>query len=221
MLNSESNSPCIKDKREKVKKTISVLQLRFGTTTKKDSPFYALISTLLSQRTKDETTDKVSKQLFLKYKTPDNFNKAPVKKIESLIKSIGFYKVKAQRIKEISNILITKFNSKVPNNFDDLVSLPGIGPKTANCVLFYGFGIPALAVDTHVHRISNRLGLVKTTKPEDTEKHLKTIISQKYWGWINYAMVSFGKEICRPIGPKCMECNLIKICNYKKQQEKK
>ncbi|MFA5031895.1 MAG: endonuclease III [bacterium] len=218
MSNLESINP---DKREKVKKIISTLQLRYGTTTRRDSPFYILISTLLSQRTKDETTDKVSTQLFLKYKTPDNFNKAPVKAIESLIKSIGFYRVKAQRIKEISNILITKFNSKVPNNFDDLVSLPGIGPKTANCVLFYGFGIPALAVDTHVHRISNRLGLVKTTKPEDTEKHLKPIIPQKYWGWINYALVSFGKEICRPIGPKCIGCNLTKICNYKKQQEKK
>lgn len=206
---------------EEIKKIIRTLQSRYGLDTKKENPFYVLIFTLLSQRTKDEITEKVTKHLFSKYKTPDNFNKTSVKEIESLIKSIGFYRVKAKHIKEISGILINKFNSKVPNNYEDLISLPGIGPKTANCVLFYGFGIPALAVDTHVHRISNRLGLVKTNKPEDTEKHLKSIISQKYWGWINYALVSFGKEICRPITPKCMGCKLHKICNYKKQQEKK
>lgn len=195
---------------------VSSLKTRYGPTIRRNNPYRVLISTLLSHRTKDEVTDKITDLLFSKYKTPEEFSSLPLKTIESLIKSIGFYKIKARWIKEDSKILIDKFNSRVPDNINDLTSLPGVGRKTANCVLTYGFGIPALAVDTHVHRISNRFGLVETKNPEDTEKQLTAIIPKKYWGWINYALVSFGKEICKPVSPKCGQCNLKNKCNYGK-----
>lgn len=197
---------------------VNILKARYGLSINKNNPYRVLISTLLSHRTKDELTDKVTDLLFSKYSTPREFSSLPVKKIESLIRGIGFYRTKARWIKKDSRILIDKFNSKVPGNFDDLISLPGVGRKTANCVLTYGFGIPALAVDTHVHRISNRLGLVKTKNPEDTEKQLTAIIPKQYWGWLNHTMVSFGKEICKPIGPKCKKCELSNKCKYHRNE---
>ena len=183
-------------------------------TTRPSNAFRILITTVLSQRTKDETTDKISSRLFSKYKTPQDFLSIPLKELEVLIKQSGFYRVKAGRIKEISKILIAKFNSKVPDTIEELLSLPGVGRKTANCVLAFAFGVPALPVDTHVHRISNRLGLVKTKMPEETERALQEIIPEKYWGWLNKALVAFGKEICKPIGQKCKICELKRVCKY-------
>lgn len=175
-------------------------------------PFFSLISTVMSHRTKDDVTYPAAKKLFEKFSTPAEMMKADVDEIEALIKGVGFYRVKAGRIKEISRILLEKYNGKVPNNIESLLELPGVGRKTANCVLAYAFSEDALAVDTHVHRISNRLGLVKTKEPEQTEIELKKIFPQKYWKYANHLFVKLGQNICRPISPKCEICVLNDMC---------
>lgn len=135
-------------------------------------PFSILIGTILSARTKDEATTKAVKILFSKYKNSKQLANAKTKDIEKIIKSIGFFRVKSKRIIEVAKIITTKYKGKVPNNLEELIKLPGVGRKTANCVLVYAFEKPAIPVDIHVHRISNRLGLVKTKNPEETEQEL-------------------------------------------------
>ena len=177
-------------------------------------PFKILIGTILSARTRDETTTNVIKMLFSRFKNPDELSRANLKEIKELIQKIGFYNVKAIRIKEVSKILVDKYNSKVPSNMEDLLTFPGVGRKTANCVLVYGFRKPAIPVDIHVHRISNRIGIVDTKKPEETEIVLQKSIDMKYWTAINETFVVFGQNICLPIKPKCGLCRLTKICKY-------
>src|SRR3989344_5294580 len=160
-------------------------------------PFNILIGTILSARTKDENTTKV-------------------RDVEKIIRSIGFYHVKAKRIIEVASIINTKFNGKVPDDLDTLITLPGVGRKTANCVLVYAFENPAIPVDVHVHRISNRLGLVDTKTPEETEFELMKKIPQRYWLEINDTFVMFGQNICKPISPMCNVCKIKKICKYYK-----
>ena len=196
----------------KVNLLLSFLKGKYGLNKRRYTPYKVLISTILSQRTKDEVTHAATKRLFSNYSTPADFKSLSTYEIESLIKPVGFYKVKAKWIKEISAILVDKFNSTVPNTLSELLSLPGVGRKTANCVLAYGFGIPALPVDTHVHRISNRLGIVKTNTPYETEQALMQIMPREYWGTLNTALVEFGKGICKPVKPKCKECELNKVC---------
>jgi endonuclease-3 len=179
-------------------------------------PFRVLIFTIISQRTRDEQTEVASERLLGVYPTVKDLANAPVPKIEKLIKIAGFYKNKARKIKEVCNILLEKYNGDVPEDFDNLMELPSVGRKTANCVLVFGFGKPAIPVDTHVHRISNRLGLVKTKKPEETEDRLTKILPKKYWLDINHMFVTFGKTICRPISPKCNECPVSDLCKYYK-----
>jgi|TARA_B100001964_G_C14249482_1_gene609142 endonuclease-3 len=176
------------------------------------SPFVVLISTILSQRTRDENTLKASNQLFSKYKTPKELATAPIEEIEKLIKPSGFYRVKSMRIKEVAEIIMKKYNNKVPDNIHDLLQLPGVGRKTANCVLVYGFRQKAIPVDIHVHRISNRLGLVKTKTPERTEEELCKIIPEEYWLELNEIFVKFGQQICRPLKPLCSECPISQDC---------
>lgn len=177
-------------------------------------PYKILIGTILSARTRDETTTNVIKMLFSKFKNPEELSRANLKEIKELIQKIGFYNVKAARIKEVSKILVEKYNSKVPPNLEDLLSFPGVGRKTANCVLVYGFKKPAIPVDVHVHRISNRIGIVNTKKPEDTEIVLQKSIDRKYWIAVNETFVVFGQNICLPIKPKCNVCRLTNICKY-------
>jgi endonuclease-3 len=179
---------------------------------KKQDPFKILISTILSARTRDENTRQATNALFSKYKTPDMIANADLSNLEELIQKAGFYRVKAKRLKEVSNIIVQKFNGRVPDNFEDLINLPGVGPKTANCVLVYAFKISAIPVDTHVHRISNRLQWVKTTKPEQTEEELKLKVPKDQWIRINRLFVRFGQEICLPNNPKCDECPITQIC---------
>lgn len=179
-----------------------------------DDPFKILIGTILSQRTKDEITSKVSKQLFDRFSTPLDLAKAPEKEVQKIIYQTGFYRVKTRRIKEVSQLILTNFKGKVPNDMTSLLSLPSVGRKTANCVLVYGFNIPAIPVDTHVHRISNRLNLVQTRTPEETEKRLMIIIDKKNWLEINDFFVRFGKTICKPINPNCFICTLRRYCAY-------
>lgn len=177
-------------------------------------PYKILIGTILSARTRDETTAQVIKTLFSQFKNPDEISRADLNLIKKLIQKIGFYNVKATRIKEVSKILVEKYNSKVPSNLEDLLTFPGVGRKTANCVLVYGFRKPAIPVDIHVHRISNRLGIVNTKKPEETEIDLQRSIDRKYWTGVNETFVTFGQNICLPIKPKCNLCHLTKICKY-------
>ena len=179
-------------------------------------PFSILIGTILSARTKDETTTKAVKALFLKYKNPKELANAKIKDVEKIIRSIGFFHVKSKRIVEVAKIIHTKYKDKVPEDLDTLVQLPGVGRKTANCVLVYAFEKPAIPVDIHVHRISNRLGLVDTKNPEETEQELMSKIDKKYWIDINDTFVMYGQNICKPISPMCNVCKIKKSCKYYK-----
>ena len=188
---------------------------------KKQDPFKILISTILSARTRDENTRQATISLFSRYKTPKEIAEADPINLEKLIFKAGFYRVKAQRIKEVSKIIAEDFDGVVPKNYKDLISLPGVGPKTANCVLVYAFKCPAIPVDTHVHRISNRLQWVKTMKPEQTEELLKSKIPKDQWIRINRLLVRFGQQICVPNNPKCEKCPIEKICPKDFTQELK
>lgn len=196
---------------------------------KKQDPYKILISTILSARTRDANTRMATEKLFANFKTPKSVSEADIEEIEQLVKCSGFYKVKAARIKEISKVLIEKYGGKVPNNYDDLIDLPGVGSKTANCVLVYAFKVPAIPVDTHVHRISNRLRWVTTKNPLQTEKALKDKIPKELWLKLNRLFVRFGQQICLPIRPKCEICILNNQCPkdfsmelaMKKKKEKK
>jgi len=182
----------------------------------RQKPFKVLISVILSQRTRDENTLIASKKLFSRFDTAKKLANADISEVKKLIKQSGFYNVKAKRIKEVSKILLEKYNGKVPHELNKLLKLPGVGRKTANCTLVYGFNIPAIPADTHVHRISNRLGIVKTKTPEQTEHELMRKIPRKYWININELFVKHGQTICSPIKPKCDKCPITKICDFKK-----
>jgi endonuclease-3 len=175
-------------------------------------PFKVLISTVLSQRTKDANTEKASSALFSRFKTPRELANADIGRIEKLIKASGFYKVKARRIKQISRIIIENFNGRVPRKMDELLSLPGVGRKTANCVLVFAYRQPAIPVDTHVHRISNRLGVVRTKTPEKTETELMKRIPKRYWIDLNELLVTHGQNTCLPRKPHCSICPIAEWC---------
>jgi endonuclease-3 len=178
-------------------------------------PYRVLISTILSQRTRDENTHRAVERLFGRFGNAEEIADADEKEIQELIKPSGFYRVKAKRIKEVSKIILEKYNGKVPNDLDALLSLPSVGRKTANCVLVFGFEESAIPVDTHVHRISNRLGLVNTKNVYETEKMLMKAVPKKYWNEINTLFVRFGQDICRPINPKCGECVIKHLCAHR------
>lgn len=178
----------------------------------KGDPYRVLIRTILSQRTRDENTDQAAEILFSKYHSIKEIAQAEVEDLEELIRPAGFYHVKARRIKEVSQILLDEYQGVVPDSVEELLTLPGVGRKTANCVLVYGFKKPAICVDVHVHRISNRIGLVDTKYPEQTEEGLKKIVPQKYWLEINDLMVQFGQTICKPISPLHEICPINEYC---------
>ncbi|MFW5986589.1 MAG: endonuclease III domain-containing protein [Methanohalophilus sp.] len=182
-------------------------------------PFYILISTVLSQRTRDEVTEVASRRLFDQYSIPVQMVEADIESIETLIRDVGFYRVKAGRIKAISRILIDEYDSQVPASMDELLKLPGVGRKTANCVLSYAFLEKAIAVDTHVHRISNRLGLVDTVTPEQTEIELQKKVPVSYWREINELLVQFGKKVCKPRSPACGVCAIEDLCAKKEKKK--
>lgn len=178
------------------------------------SPLSILIGTILSARTRDENTSAAVKVLFSRYRTARALASAKISDVERVIKKTGFYRIKARRIIRVASIIDSMYSGKVPRSMKELLSLPGVGRKTANCVLVYAFEEPAIPVDTHVHRISNRLGLVKTKKPEETEIVLMEKIPKKYWLRINDTFVMYGQNICKPISPMCSLCHIKKECNY-------
>ncbi len=176
-------------------------------------PFLVLISCLLSLRTKDEVTREASIRLFDLAKTPETMSKLSIDQIQGAIYPVGFYKTKSERIKQICLDLIEKYDSKVPDDIGELLELKGVGRKTANIVLTMGFNKLGVAVDTHVHRICNRLGYVCTKKPDDTEFELRKKLQKKYWITFNNLLVLHGKNICTPISPKCSICPIYQYCN--------
>lgn len=180
------------------------------------SPLSILIGTILSARTRDENTSAVVKKLFSKYRTSHALANAKLSDVEKIIKSTGFYHVKAKRIMEVASIIDSKYSGRVPETLEELLELPGVGRKTANCVLVYAFDKPAIPVDTHVHRISNRLGLVRTKTPEETEIELMQKIPKNHWIRINDTFVMYGQNICKPISPTCKVCQVKSECNYYK-----
>jgi len=186
--------------------SLSVTQ-KFG-----KNPFLVLVSCILSLRTKDTVSLPASVRLFQLAKTPKEILDLSIKQIERVIYPVGFYRNKAKNLHEISRSLIDCFDGKVPGNEKDLLSLKGVGRKTANLVLAEGFGVSAICVDTHVHRISNRLGLVATKTPEQTEKELCKILPKKYWGEFSSLLVQWGQNICVPISPFCSRCAIAKLC---------
>ena len=179
---------------------------------RKEDPYKVLVSCVLSLRTKDSVTEEATKRLFNKVNSPFKMVKLSTQQIEKLIYPVGFYRQKAKYIKELSKKIIKDFKGKVPSNLEDLLKLKGVGLKTANLVLGRSFGIPAICVDTHVHRIANRIGWVKTKSPKETEEKLKNIIPKNYWIRINSLLVAFGQRICLPASPFCSRCFVSKFC---------
>ena len=178
----------------------------------KRTPYQILITTLLSLRTKDEVTAEASRRLFKLADDPYKMVKLTEEKIAETIYPVGFYRNKAKRIQEISRILIDKYGGEVPDSLEELLKLPGVGRKTANLVVTLGYEKPGICVDTHVHRITNRWGYVKTKTPEETEMALRKKLPEKYWIDINNLLVTFGQNICKPVSPLCSQCPIEKFC---------
>jgi len=176
------------------------------------TPFRSLIRTVLSQRTRDENTDRASTRLFDEAKTPEAILALADERLMELIRPAGFYRVKARRLKEICQALIERHNGVVPEDFDEILALPGVGRKTANCVLVYGFDKDAIPVDTHVHRISNLIPLVNTRTPEETERELVKLIPKRYWKEVNEHFVRLGQTVCRSLKQECWRCPLHTLC---------
>lgn len=175
-------------------------------------PFLVLIACILSLRTNDKTTYPATIRMLKLGKTPKDFTKVKTEDLEKAIYPVGFYKNKAAQIIELSKTLVEKYNSKVPDEIDELVKFKGVGRKTANLVLSEGFNKPAICVDVHVHRIFNRLGYVKTKTPEETEMALRKKLPQKYWIEINSLLVTHGQNVCKPVKPMCGECPVNAYC---------
>ena len=178
----------------------------------KNKPYEFLFAVMLSAQCKDERVNIVTKTLYKKYPSLNSFSRAKVSELEKDIYSIGFYNNKAKNIIETANMLIEKYNGKVPSNFDDLISLKGVGRKTANVVLGSLYGVPSMAVDTHVNRISNRLFKLNLKDPDKLEEKLKQIVDKKDWVLWNTHIIAFGRDICKARNPRCDVCFLRKLC---------
>ncbi|MFA5114530.1 MAG: endonuclease III [Candidatus Omnitrophota bacterium] len=185
-----------------------------GVAEKKD-PYRVLVSCILSLRTKDKTTAEASSRLFEAADNPSRMLALKKSRISRLIYPVGFYRNKARYVRELSVQIIDDFYGRVPDNLEDLLQLKGVGRKTANLVLGLGYGIPAICVDTHVHRISNRLGWVRTGTPEDTEPALMKLLPRRYWIELNTLLVAFGQHICLPVSPLCSLCRVSGLCPKK------
>ena len=198
---------------KKIEKKISVYEEPVvSRLKKKKSPFLILVSTLLSLRTKDEVTEVAQKRLFKLADNPEKLLKLDVELIEKTIYPVGFYKRKAKNLLNVAKFLIEKYDGKVPDNLEKLLEIPGVGRKTANLVLTEGFNLPGICVDTHVHRIFNRIGYLKTKNADETERILREILPKKWWIPVNNILVVFGQNICKPISPFCSQCPIKEQC---------
>jgi len=202
----------------RIEKVLKILIQTYGTNPwnwhTRQTPFQILIGTVLSQRTRDEKTDEAAKALFSRYSSAEMLAAADVEEIARLIRPANYYNTKALRIKKISKIILEKHSGITPDTMYELMGLPGVGRKTAACVLLYGFKKHALPVDTHVHRISNRIGLINTQTAAESEEELWKVIPEEYIKFYNEIMVKHGQNICRPISPLCQECPIVLLCDY-------
>ncbi len=176
-------------------------------------PFKVLISTVLSARTLDGTTREAVERLFALADNPRDMAALGPERVERAIYPVGFYKTKARNIVELCNQLLERYDGRVPDRIEELVKLKGVGRKTANLVVTLGFGKPGICVDTHVHRISNRLGYVETKTPEQTERALRAKLPKRYWIEYNDLLVSLGQHVCRPLSPRCSDCPIESFCD--------
>jgi endonuclease-3 len=176
------------------------------------SPFIILVSTLLSLRTKDETTDQAMERLVKVATTPEGLLNLSNENLEKIIYPVGFYRNKARTLKNVSRIIIEKYHGEVPDNLDELLTIKGVGRKTANLVVTEAYGKPGICVDTHVHRISNRLGFISTKNPHQTEEVLRIVLPKKYWIRYNTLLVAFGRRTCQPVSPRCSQCPIAYLC---------
>ncbi len=212
---------------DKIEKILTLIEkevegsLPFGERVEEETkdPFLVLVSVILSARTKDETTEVVCKKLFKRVKKPQDLKRIGQTKLETILKPIGFYRQKANYLKKTAKILLEKYDGKVPDTFEELIKLPGVGRKTANLVLSLSFGKNTICVDTHVHRISNRLGLVKTKSPVETEMELMKVLPEKWWSRVNTIFVLYGKSVCTPLRPKCDICVVRSYCKFSKNRK--
>jgi endonuclease III len=177
-----------------------------------DDPFRILVGTILSARTQDATTAAACRRLFAVVQSPSDLRGLSVPAIAGLIYPVGFYRTKAAHLKQLPDVLDAKFGGRIPETIDALCTLPGVGRKTANLVVSVAFDKPGICVDIHVHRISNRLGLVRTTTPLATEMALRALLPRRYWKAWNRHLVSFGQTVCRPVNPRCGTCPLRAYC---------
>lgn len=178
------------------------------------NPFLVLVGTLLSLRTKDETTDMVMARLTERATTPQEIIEMPLEELQQLLYPVGFYRNKAAVLKNVSRIILERYGGRVPDTIDELLTIKGVGRKTANLVVTEGYQKPGICVDTHVHRISNRLGAVSTRNPHKTEEALREILPQQYWIIYNTLLVAFGRRTCKPISPLCSSCPLSSLCGH-------
>ena len=182
-------------------------------TIREREPFQVLISCILSLRTQDKTTEEASRRLFRMARTPETLAQIPVAEIQKAIYPVGFYRVKAKQIREMSEEIVKKYRGRVPDTIEELLTLKGVGRKTANLVVTVGYNRDGICVDTHVHRIANRWGLIQTKNPTATEFALREILPRKYWRQLNGLLVAFGQGICKPISPLCSVCRIYEVCD--------
>ena len=225
-LSAEARGAKVEAQRAKVDRVLGTLAKKIDglalpavekiSESQKEDPFQILISTLLSARTQDATTLAASTRLFAKANTPQAMAKLRVKQIEKLIFPVGFYRNKAEFVRDTSRVLVDKFGGRVPSTLEELITLPGVGRKTANLVLILAFRSKKnICVDIHVHRISNRLGWVRTRTPEETEQALYATIAKRWWPVINLYLVTWGQNVCRPVYPRCHECAIARDCRFR------
>ena len=210
MISNKNIDTIIKKVKKETRKYEEPVIERFNR--RANDPFWVLIGTALSLRTKDETTHKVVENLYKRAKTPFQILKLTHKELLKIVYQTGFYRVKAANIRTISGIILNKYKGRVPDNIEELTSLPGVGRKTANLVVTVAYNKYGICVDTHVHKIFNRWGYVKTKAPDHTEMALRKKLPKKYWKKINYYLVTFGRNICLSVSPLCTKCPVNKFC---------
>lgn len=204
--------------KDRIKKILNTLEQTYpeaATALRFDTPFQLLVATILSAQSTDKQVNKVTSNLFKKHSTPYDFAELTPKQLEKEIKSCGLYRNKAKNIIAASKAIVDKHDGKVPQSLEELVKLPGVGRKTANVVLSNAFDIPAFAVDTHVHRVANRLGLARAKTPLKTEKELMKNVPKPLWGKAHHWLIHHGRQKCKARNPRCDECPLEKLCMYR------